>query len=170
MAFATRPQWLLTLGTAIICAAGCGGDPPVSTPLPTVDRVVTNPQAFGVPYGTYVLIKDGDRLIALKITTASALGDHISYSWEEFEHTAGDRSGPVARRGQGETSEMQNLLTGRIAIPGLGLTWSRGSSRVGWVYWPGDDHDFAVFSRPWMQPAEIDPKSRSGKWLRKTGR
>ena len=170
MAFETRPRWLLTLAAAIVFAAGCGGDRPESTPLPSVDRVVANPQAVGIPYGTYVLIKDGDRLIALKITSTSVLGDQISYSWEELEHSAGNRGGPVVRRGQGETSELQPQLRGRIGLPGLDLAWSRGSSGVGWVYWPENDRDFAVFSRPWLRPAAIDPKSRSGKWLRKSGR
>jgi len=170
MEFVTRARWLLTLGTVIVCAAGCGVDRPESTPFPAADRVVANSQAVGIPYDSYVLIKDGDRLIALKITSLSALGEHISYSWEELEYTAGDQGRPVVRRGQGETSELEHLMTGRIGIPGLDLTWSRGSSGVGWLYWPEEDREFAVFSRPWLRPAEIDPKSRSGKWLRKSGR
>jgi len=153
-----------TLCVALAIATGCGGDHAPSTPNPTRDRVVANDWAVGVPYEVFVLLRDGDRLLALKINSRSPLGSEISYSWEEIRTT--DRgTAPEVRRGHGETSENNRLMTGRIAIPGLDLQWSRGSSDLGWIYWPEGRDDFSVFSRTWLRPAEIDPNSRSGRWL-----
>lgn len=155
---------LAPLAAAISIAVGCGGDRPASPPHPTPDRVVADSRAIGVPYDVCVLLRDGDRLLALKISSRSPLGEHISYSWEEI-HRADPGSTPPVDRGRGETSEDHRQLMGRIDLPGLSLRWSRGSSDLGWIYWPDDRQDFAVFSRTWLRPAEIDPSSRSGKWL-----
>jgi hypothetical protein len=153
------------LVAAMAFAAGCGRDRPFEPSHPTPDLVVARPQAIGIPYDRYILIRDRDRLLALKLSSDSALGEHIFYEWEEIEPLGRGPSSHDLLRGKGETAERLHDPMGRIDIPDLSLVWSRGSRDLGWIYWPDDDREFAVYSRPWLRPAEIDPKSRAGTWL-----
>jgi hypothetical protein len=159
----SNSAWLLTLAVVTVCIAGCGHPDPTKTRLPTSESVVAYPQAIGIPYDRYILLRHGERLVALKVSARSVRGEHISYSWKEIRGGAGDDPVPEVRAGQGVSTE--ESISGRIDIPGLRLTWSRGSADLGWLYWPEGDTDFAVFSRPWLRQTEIDPNSRDGRWL-----
>jgi hypothetical protein len=156
------------LAVMLVLAAGCGGDRAVQPTHPTPDRVVARPQAVGVPYDRYILIKDRQRLLALKLSSDSALGEHVLYEWEEIDPSGRGSPSHDLLRGTGETAERLHDPMGRIDIPDLSLVWSRGSRDLGWIYWPDDDREFAVYSRPWLRPAEIDPTSRAGTWLSKS--
>ena len=151
------------LALAMTVIAGCREQPPESGTLPTEDQVIADVRAIGVPYGRYVLFGHGDRLIALKIASRSALGDRIHYWWAVSDPGSSTFSQDEGRRGEGDSSEEQ--FTGVITVPGLNLEWSRGSATLGWVYWPKDGSDFRVFSRPWREVEDVDARSREGTWM-----
>jgi hypothetical protein len=151
----------------VVCAmpvlVGCRAKAPEIGAFPTEEQVIADVRAIGVPYGRYVLFGDGDRLVALKIASRSALGERIHYWWAVSEPGSSTFSQAEGGRGEGDSSESQ--YTGVITVPGLNLEWSRGSATLGWVYWPKDGRDFRVYSRPWRELEDIDPRSREGTWL-----
>jgi hypothetical protein len=150
---------------ATATAIGCGTPPPEGHRLPTEDQVIITRQAAGIPYDRFILLRDRDRVLALAVSARSPRGDHIGYRWWV---AAGDLKGPPiawTRSGEGEASEVD--FTGTIDLPGLRLSWSRGSSALGWIYWPEDRPQFAVYSRPWSELIAVNPASGDGKWLRK---
>ena len=163
----THRLFLFTFVAALTITAigGCRAQPPEAGALPTEEQVIADVRAIGVPYGSFVLFADGDRLVALKIASRSTLGDRIHYWWAVSEPGSSTFSHSDGERGEGDTSEDQ--FTGVITVPGLLLEWSRGSATLGWVYWPKDGRDFRVYSRPWRNVEDIDARSREGTWLRR---
>jgi len=159
------PARLLVAATLAAAGAACDRTPPTQPPpRPTADQLAATPNAVGIPYDRYVVIRSGERLIALHVTALSPLGDRVSYRWY-----LGDGDGRFARpealeRGEGEAVERPH--TGHIALPGpLTLSWSRGSTGFGWLYWPDAVGDFAVYSRPFARLADADPDREEGRWL-----
>ena len=152
---------------AVLAAAGAACDRAATTPrpaLPTADTLAATPNAVGIPYGRYLLIRRDERLIALHLTALTPLGDRVAYRW----HLAGGGglfSRPEAlEHGDGEAVEQP--YTGRITLPGpLTLDWSRGSQEFGWLYWPEGSGDYAVYSRPFIALADADPGRDGGRWL-----
>lgn len=152
---------------AVVVAVGAACDRTATAPkpaLPTADTLAATPNAVGIPYGRYLLIRRGEHLIALHLTAVSPLGDRVDYRW----YVAGP-DGRFARpelleRGGGEAVERP--YTGRITLPGrLTLDWSRGSKEFGWLYWPEGSADYAVYSRPFAELADADPGRDGGRWL-----
>jgi hypothetical protein len=154
-----------TIGVALVAVAlaGCRADLPEIGALPTEEQVIADVRAIGVPYGRYVLFGDDDRLIALKIASRSARGDRIHYWWAVSEPGSSTFSRAEEARGEGDAAE--DRFTGVINLPRLNLEWSRGSATLGWIYWPKDGREFKVYSRPWQEVEDIDPRSREGTWL-----
>jgi hypothetical protein len=152
---------------AVLVAAGAACGRPATDPqpaLPTADSLAATANAVGVPYGRYLLIRRGERLIALHLTAVSPLGDRVGYRW----YVAGG-DGRFARpesleEGGGEAVE--HPYTGRITLPGpLTLDWSRGSPDFGWLYWPEGSGNYAVYSRPFADLADVGARQDDGRWL-----
>jgi hypothetical protein len=156
---------LSRLGILIALAAlmGCDVPGPEHAKYPTSEQLVATPQAVGVPYDRFVLIRDGDRSVALRISSQSPWGELIRYEWAIAESVRADVAAEFEQRGMGQSKE--DRVTGTIAVPDLHLTWSRGSTDLGWIYWPKDGRDFRVFSRPFAELDKIDTSSKMGKWL-----
>ena len=69
---------------AVLAAAGAACDRAATTPrpaLPTADTLAATPNAVGIPYGRYLLIRRDERLIALHLTALTPLGDRVAYRW-----------------------------------------------------------------------------------------
>jgi hypothetical protein len=158
---------ILSSALSVVCTisvlSGCRAEIPESGPYPTEEQVIADVRAIGVPYGRWVLFRDDDRLVALKVAARSGLCDRIHYWWAVSEPGSGTFPESEGTRGEGDASEEQ--FTGLISVPGLNLEWSRGSATLGWVYWPKDGRDFQVYSRPWRELGDVDPRSREGTWL-----
>ena len=61
---------------------------------------------------------------------------------------------------------MERPHTGRFALPGpLTLSWSRGSTEFGWLYWPEADGSFAVYSRPFADLGDVGAALDGGRWM-----
>lgn len=151
------------LGLAL--TVGCGVRGPEPTRYPSEEQVVADHRAIGVPYGRFVLFRDGDRLVAVELSPRAARGERIHYRWAISPSGSSGFSGSESQQGEAETFEQQG--TGLISVPGLNLRWSRGSAELGWIYWPKDGREFSVYSRPWLELEDIDAESREGKWLRR---
>jgi len=156
----------LVLAAAVI-AAGAACDRPATAPkpaLPTADSLAATPNAVGVPYGRFLLVRRDERLIALHLTALSPLGDRVAYRW----YVAGP-DGRFARPEsleQGGGEALERPYTGRISLPGpLTLDWSRGSKEFGWLYWPEGSGDYAVYSRPFAELADTAAGRDDGRWL-----
>lgn len=147
--------------TAVL--SGCRAEVPDTGARPTEEQVTADHRAIGVPYGRYVVMEHEGRLVALKIASRSPLGDRIHYWWAVTRPGSIDFSRDEQDSGEGDTSEAQ--FTGVISVPGLNLEWSRGSANLGWLYWPKDGSEFRVYSRPFRDVEDIDPRSREGTWL-----
>jgi hypothetical protein len=148
---------------ALIAAVGCGKAPSTQPETPTRDRVVASSSSIGVPYDRLVLLRYGDHLLALELSARTQLGDNISYRWHLADDEGAFAPG-VTTSGEGETAERPS--TGRISLPGpLKLEWSRGSTEMGWLYWPRAAPDLAVYSRPFQRLADIGARPSGGDWL-----
>jgi hypothetical protein len=157
---------LVVFATSIglLWPAACSRRGPEPQRYPSGSNVIANSQAVGVPYGQWVLVRDSSQLVALKITARSPRGEHISYEWSA---TALDSEGfEDAAHGEGTATE--EPFAGRISLPGIRLVWSRGSSKMGWLYWPERGGEIRVFSRAWKELDDIDPGSLQGRWLKRT--
>ena len=162
--------WTLAARLAVVAALAAAGpacDRPPSRPAPsrpTADLVAATPNAVGIPYGRYLLVRSGERVIALYVSALTPLGDRVSYRWY-----LADGDGRFARpeeleRGEGEAVERPH--TGRFALPGpLTLSWSRGSTEFGWLYWPEADGSFAVYSRPFADLGDVGAARDGGRWM-----
>jgi len=153
----------LSVACAIPVLSACRAETHDSGSYPTEEQVIADVRAIGVPYGHWVLFGDDDRLVALKVASRSGLGDRIHYWWAVSENGSFTFQNAEGARGEGDASEEQ--FTGVISVPGLNLEWSRGSATLGWVYWPKDGRAFRVYSRPWGELEDIDPRSHVGAWL-----
>ncbi len=147
----------------LLTLAACPGTGPEHAPYPTGEQIVANSRAFGVPYGRYILLRHDRQLLALNISSRSRLGDSISYQWWVVTPGSPTLEDTDLTHGGGETSEQP--FEGRITLPGLGLVWSRGSSEMGWLYWPEGDRAVSVNSSPCLDRHMVESCSRAGKWL-----
>jgi len=152
----------LVAGAAMLyLTAGCGqlsGPPPPS--FPTSTTVAARPRSIGVPYGPIVLLRSGEQLVALRITSASQLGEVIEVEW--FAPPVGGKDFTNARHGEGTAREHRGI--GYIAAGPLNLEWSRGSAEMGWIYWPDEGTDLAACSRTWSNLDEVDPDDPDVRW------
>jgi hypothetical protein len=152
---------------AVLVAAGAACDHPATEPTPaqpTPDSLAATPNAVGVPYDQYLLIRRGERLIALQLTAVTPLGDRVAYRWYVAGSDRRFARPKSLEMGGGEAVERP--YTGRITLPGsLTLDWSRGSREFGWLYWPEGSGDYAVYSRPFTELADADPDRDTGRWL-----
>jgi hypothetical protein len=156
----------LALTAALAAAAlACGRAPgELPTAQPTADTLAATPNAAGIPYGRYILIRHDGRLIALHVTAISQLGDRISFRWYAAGGDGRFTSPELLERDEGETVERP--YTGRITLPGrLVLDWSRGSTEFGWLYWPEGPGDYAVYSLPFAELAGVAAGGNGGRWL-----
>ena len=158
----------LAVAAAIAAAAAACSRPPAGPEqaLPSADRLTATRNAVGVPYDRFLLIRRNQHLLALHVTALSPLGDRVSYRWY-LADAAGRFSGPEALE-QGAGEAVERPYTGRIALPGpLNLDWSRGSTSFGWLYWPENVGDYAVYSRPFTELAEVAAGRDDGQWLKR---
>lgn len=135
----------------MIVVVGCGG-PPRPPEHPTFERVAANQRAVGIPYGAVVLFRIEDQLVALRVVDAPLWGFAIEYEWNMgaadtgvFETTA---------TGAGQTDEKTQHSAVRAGP--LYMTWSRGSDRSGWLYWPEDSRAISVCSITFRSVESID--------------
>jgi hypothetical protein len=159
-----RSRILIALALAA-ALAGCDRTPPEQQQgMPTGDRLSATPNAVGIPYDRVIVIRHGDRLIALSLTASSQLGDRVDYHWVRADDSGGFSRPESLEQGTGEAIERP--YTGRVALPDrLVLTWSRGSDTFGWLYWPEQPTDYAVYSRPFAALGELDGGLHDGRWL-----
>ena len=157
----------LAVAAAIAAAAACSRPPAGPEPaLPSADRLTATRNAVGIPYDRFLLIRRNQRMLALHVTALSPLGDRVSYRWY-LADAAGRFSGPEALE-QGAGEAVERPYTGRIALPGpLNLDWSRGSTSFGWLYWPENVGEYAVYSRPFTELAEVAAGRDDGQWLKR---
>jgi len=160
----TRP--IICVIAGLLTLGGCSGPAPVTAKYPTQDTITATDQAIGVPFDRFVLMRDADRYLALRITARSTRGERIHYQWAIAAAQSTGFAGADVQRGEGESVEQQ--FTGSITLPGIKLAWSRGSAELGWIYWPDDGRAFSVFSRPWRELEDIDTRARAGKWLERS--
>jgi hypothetical protein len=161
--FPMRPTAALVLLIAAISLTACKGPLPKRPQIPTRDRVVASTNSIGIPYDRIVLLRYRDRLLALEVSARTELGDNIRYLWYSVDERDGFGS-ELVESGEGETAERP--FTGRITLPGpLTLEWSRGSTGMGWLYWPKGDVDLAVYSRSFERLADIEAQRGGGRWL-----
>jgi len=156
----------LTLAAAVAAAgASCNRAPaPPQRVLPSAEQLVATPNAVGIPYDRYLLIRRDDRRIALHVTALSPLGDRVSYRWYLADGDGRFSRAEALEQGAGETVE--HPYTGRIFLPGpLHLDWSRGSTTFGWLYWPEGGGDYAVYSQPFAELADVATGRDGGRWL-----
>jgi hypothetical protein len=131
---------------------------------PTVERLAAKPNAVGVPYGRYVLIRFEDQLYAIEIRALSVFGERVAYEWYRLEPSGGRAAAEPLSSGRGEAEERP--YTGRISIPdGPSLIWSKGSRSSGWLYWPDQGPEVAFYSHAFDELQAIDPYRSSGRWL-----
>jgi hypothetical protein len=159
------------LGAAMIAGAamlsltpGCGqlsGPPPPS--FPDSNTVAARPRSIGVPYGPIVLLRSGEQLVALRITSLSQLGEVIEVEW--FVPPVGEKDFTNAIHGGGTAREHRGI--GYIAAGPLSLEWSHGSAELGWIYWPGESVDLEACSRVWASLDEINPDAPDIRWYTK---
>jgi hypothetical protein len=159
------------LGTALMAGAavlsitaGCGqsSDPPPPR-FPNSNTVAAGPRSIGVPYGPIVLLRSGEQLVALRITSESQLGQVIEVEW--FAPPVGGKDFTNAKHGGGTAREHRGI--GYIAAGPLSLEWSRGSAEMGWIYWPDENTDLAACSRAWANLDEVDPDAPDIRWYTK---
>jgi len=158
----------LAVAAAIAAAAAACNRPPAGPEqaLPSADRLTATRNAVGIPYNRFLLIRRNQHLLALHVTALSPLGDRVSYRWY-LADAAGRFSGPEALE-QGAGEAVERPYTGRIALPGpLNLDWSRGSTSFGWLYWPENVGDYAVYSRSFTELAEVAAGRGDGQWLKR---
>ena len=148
---------LFALAAATLVACGKLEPPPQ---YPTTDRVAADRRAIGIPYGRFVLLRRDEQVVALRVTRASQIGDSIDYQWFASRPETVDLTDPIS--GEGKTRESGYM--GRVAAGSMVLSWSRGSTQFGWLYWPDDGGEFAVCSRAWGSLEEVDPKARGVRW------
>jgi hypothetical protein len=156
----------LTSALAVVAAlAACDRRPPEQArERPTTDGLAATANAIGVPYQSYVVIRHDGNFIALTMEAGSQLGDRVSYRWYLAEEERQFSQPDSLEHGGGEAVERP--FTGRIALPdGLVLEWSRGSTAFGWLYWPQQPTEYAVFSRPYQGLSESAGGLRGGRWL-----
>lgn len=160
-----HPVVLAAAVLAALSLASCDRRPPEQRrQRPTADALAATPNAVGIPYGRVILIRQTGRMLALRATAASRLGDRISYTWHLCERDGRLTDPDGAEHGGGEAVERP--YTGRIALPErLVLEWSRGSTAFGWIYWPDPAADFAVYSRPFADLVDLADGPRGGRWL-----
>ena len=159
---AARIALVVAVASAV---AACGRAPTVPRPaLPTADSLAATPNAVGVPYGRFLLVRRDERLIALHLTALSPLGDRVAYRW--YVAGPGGRFARPESLEQGGGEALERPYTGRISLPGpLTLDWSRGSKEFGWLYWPEGSGDYAVYSRPFAELADTAAGRDDGRWL-----
>jgi len=156
----------LALATAVAAAGASCKRPPAAPQrvLPSAEQLAATPNAVGIPYDCYLLIRRDDRRIALHVTALSPLGDRVSYRWYLADGDGRFSRPEALEQGAGETVE--HPYTGRISLPGpLTLDWSRGSTTFGWLYWPESGGDYAVYSRPFAELADAAAGRDDGQWL-----
>jgi hypothetical protein len=156
---------LIGIVVSLLILAACPRSTPDRRRFPTERQLVASRQAIGIPYDRYIVFRYEERLFALRVTSRSPRGDHISYRWSVAEPESASFLVQGATHGEGQTTE--GRYDGRIPVPGLILVWSRGSSRLGWIYWPEGDRPLSVYSRSWQELGDIDVGDRSGKWIRR---
>jgi hypothetical protein len=156
---------LAVVAAAAATATACSRPPAAPEPaLPTVDSLAATRNAVGVPYDRYLLIRRDERRIALHVTALSPLGDRVAYRW--YLADADGRFSRPAALEQGAGEAVERPYTGRIVLPGrLTLDWSRGSTSFGWLYWPENVGDYAVYSLPFTELAEVAAGRDGGRWL-----
>ena len=155
----------LISGAAMLAlTAGCGraSDPPPPR-FPDSNTVAANTRSIGVPYGPIVLLRSGDQLVAMRITSVSQLGEVVEIEW--FAPPVGGKDFTNAKHGEGTAREHRG--TGYIAAGPLNLEWSRGSANMGWIYWPDESVDLAACSRAWANLDEVDPDAPDIRWYTK---
>ena len=156
----------LALATAVAAAGASCKRPPAAPQrvLPSAEQLAATPNAVGIPYDCYLLIRRDDRRIALHVAAVSPLGDRVSYRWYLADGDGRFSRPEALEQGAGETVE--HPYTGRISLPGpLTLDWSRGSTTFGWLYWPESGGDYAVYSRPFAELADAAAGRDGGRWL-----
>jgi len=161
----TRHVGLATALALVAAIAACNRLPrEQARDRPTADGLAATANAVGVPYQRYVVIRHGGHLVALTMKAGSQLGDHVAYRWYLAQEERQFRQPESLEQGSGEAVERP--YTGRVALPDrLVLEWSRGSDAFGWLYWPEQATDYAVFSRPFADLSDIGGGLRGGRWL-----
>jgi len=155
----------LMAGAAMLSlTSGCGqkSDPPPPR-FPNTNTVAARPRSIGIPYGPIVLLRSGEQLVALRITSASQLGEVIEVEW--FAPPNGGKDFTNAKHGEGTAREHRGI--GYIAAGPLSLEWSRGSAEMGWIYWPDESINLAACSRAWATLDEVDPDAPDIRWFTK---
>ncbi len=149
----------------IVLPIACSrGQPEERLDFPTAERLAPRPNAVGIPYGRFLLLRYKGQLFAINIRSAGGVGERIAYDWYLADSDGDFSSAEDNRQGRGETTE--NPYTGRISLPGgLSLEWSRGSRRSGWLYWPRQGPELEVFSETFADLSTVDPTTRAGRWL-----
>ena len=135
----------------MIAAQGCFGPGPPPA-KPTEERVAANSSSFGIPYGQFILIRTGDRLVALRVKEAAGIGNQIDYEWYAPEPGSSDFQNAHQRFG----TAVEGRFLGRIDAGPLSLNWSRGSAELGWIYWPAPEVGLNVCSRTFYSLDDID--------------
>lgn len=154
-----RGVFLAGLAAAAGILWSCGG-PPAPPREPNDRRVAASHRNIGIPYGPWVLLQGGDRVVALRVTSASPLGNRIDYEWAAGSAQS-NRFSPTDR-GRGSLEERASVE--RLSAGPLLLNWSRGSGEVGWLYWPDNDIGFAVCATTFEDLEDIRPDSRRYRW------
>ena len=155
----------LIVGAAVLSiTAACGkSSGPAPPSFPNSNTVAARPRSIGVPYGPIVLLRSGEQLVALRITSASQLGEVIEVEW--FVPPVGEKDFTNAIHGGGTAREHRGI--GYIAAGPLSLKWSHGSAEMGWIYWPGGSIDLEACSRTWANLDEINPDASDIRWYTK---
>jgi hypothetical protein len=163
--FLRRLAFGCVMGAVVVTAAGCSGTPPEALlEQPTAERLAAKPNAVGVPYDRYVLVRSEDLLFAIRIHAESVFGERVAYEWYRMAPGGPGTAAEPRETGQGETEE--SPYTGRISIPGgPSLVWSRGSRVSGWLYWPERGPEVEFYSFAFRDIEAIDPLRSSGRWL-----
>lgn len=134
---------------------------------PTGEQLAARPNAVGVPYHRYILIRHRDRLTALRVEALSAFGERVAYDWYRADSNGRFTATEGQERGRGETAESPH--TGRITVPdGPSLEWSRGSQTSGWLYWPDQGSEVEFYSLAFGDLGSISEHSRGGRWLKRS--
>ena len=155
----------LIVGAAVLSiTAACGkSSGPAPPSFPDSNTVAARPRSIGVPYGPIVLLRSGEQLVALRITSVSQLGEVIEVEW--FAPPVGGKDFTNAMRGEGTAREHRGI--GYIPAGPLNLEWSRGSAEMGWIYWPDEGIDLEACSRTWANLDEVDSDAPDIRWYTK---
>ncbi|MDB5304471.1 MAG: hypothetical protein JWM97_2020 [Phycisphaerales bacterium] len=135
-------------------------------PVPTERLPLVDENQVRIPYNKFVLLRRGERTIALRMRADPKQALDATYEWFDLSTGVGPATRPASGsplKGHGRTSG--SALISAFVADSLLVLWSPCTGDSGWIGFPGDAPPLAVSATAWETFEEIKPSGDPDAWL-----